>query len=487
MPQSLENDIQRLVRLAGNVTDAFTAALFLLDEGSEDTLTLRACQSLSGNIVTGARIPLGRGLVGWAAKNERSAHATNFDRDTTTLQYYSKDEDIKSFAAAPLFDGGGRVMGVLAVDSKKSYVFTDKALKILEEFAGVISRAVTEGRKRISLDARASAFDALSGLVGRITACSRFSEITDALRLALPSLIPHDKMVMAVRMSDDGKYYMVRSGAGQTPGTELPGAPYRLGWVIQQARTIYVPDLKGAKVAPGADEQWRSFIGAPMAMGDHVSGAIGLVSRKQAAFSHVSVKSLSVLASTLASAFTSLYLHNRNMRAVFTDPLTSAATSRYLVETHQTLEGKGAVAIVNLIGFTRINHELGMDAGDRVTIETARRLSEVVAERGIVCRYYGDRFILLLRGLEGGQAMAMAQAVVDSVESLPYHLDGVDIYASPSIGVALYPADGNRVEELIAKAQVASEKAKSASGSRVSFYSEQEASWGGALGAPGDR
>lgn len=122
------------IKLISNVTDAFTTALFLA-EPMDETLTLQAYYSLSKNIIPDVQFGYGDGMVGWVAKNEKPLIANQFDRDTTTLQFYSVDEDIKSFMAVPLSQG----KGVLSVDSKHKYIFTEKSQKLLLGFADLIT------------------------------------------------------------------------------------------------------------------------------------------------------------------------------------------------------------------------------------------------------------------------------------------------------------------------------------------------------------
>ena len=63
-----------------------------------------------------------------------------FDRDTRNLKLYLRDEGIKSFMAVPVGDAG-----VLCVDSKRNYVFTEKNQKILQDFARVTPGSADPG------------------------------------------------------------------------------------------------------------------------------------------------------------------------------------------------------------------------------------------------------------------------------------------------------------------------------------------------------
>jgi len=479
MPQTLDDELERLVRLVGNVTDAFTAALFLVDDRKGDTLKLKAVQSLSTSVIRDAEFPSGHGLVGWVAKNERPLNASNFKGDTTSLQFYIKDEDIKSFAAAPVFDGD-RLIGVLSVDSKASYVFTKKMEKIIEEFASMIGSVITSGRKRIRLNVESVALESLNQITEKLSTCEKVQELAHTLRMSTPSLIPHDFLALAVKSFDDDNFYLVQShegAGGHAPNVALPLKQYRMGLVIQQATPIYLPDLSGAAAYPGCGGKWGSMLAAPMITHGQAIGALALFSRKQKAFRKVDMKAISILATTLASAFTGLYLHNKSKKSVYMDSVTKLMTHKYLIETEGAMKGNGAVLIVNLLNFTKINNQLGHYGGDAVLKETAERLKYSVGGDGVVCRYYGDRFIVSLAGYTSAQTTDMIQSIIDSIEMKPYNAGGFDIRLAPVIGVAVCPEDGKDTEELIAKAHHAAEVAKQTPGQRVSMYSEKRPEW----------
>ncbi len=134
---SVDVHLLDIIKLISNVTDAFTTALFVADERCE-SLTLQAYYSLSKNVIPQAHFGYGEGIAGWVAKNNKPIIVSQFDRDTTTLQFYSTDEDIKSFMAVPLPNG----KGVLSVDSKQKYVFTEKSQKILLGFAHLLTHQI---------------------------------------------------------------------------------------------------------------------------------------------------------------------------------------------------------------------------------------------------------------------------------------------------------------------------------------------------------
>jgi len=140
----LEEDLDSLARLISNVTESFTTAIFLLEPES-GLLRLKSNHSLSQNVIDKVSIPVGQGMIGWVAQNRQPLHATHFQHDTTTLQLYRTNEEIKSFLAVPI--QSREVQGVLCIDSKKQYVFTPKTQKILGNFAEHIARMVEIDRQ----------------------------------------------------------------------------------------------------------------------------------------------------------------------------------------------------------------------------------------------------------------------------------------------------------------------------------------------------
>ncbi|MBF0529290.1 MAG: GAF domain-containing protein [Deltaproteobacteria bacterium] len=124
-----DSEIQGLIDLVSNTMDAYTTVLFRAKTDGGD-LRLYAYQSLSRNIDHEVEIRAGDGLIGWVYKNGQPVTVDQFEHDTRRLLFYKVDESIKSFMAVPL----PQIRGVLAVDSKQRYVFTEKSQKILHQF-----------------------------------------------------------------------------------------------------------------------------------------------------------------------------------------------------------------------------------------------------------------------------------------------------------------------------------------------------------------
>jgi diguanylate cyclase (GGDEF)-like protein/PAS domain S-box-containing protein len=136
------------------------------------------------------------------------------------------------------------------------------------------------------------------------------------------------------------------------------------------------------------------------------------------------------------------------------DPLTGLANRRALERTLEAALARAAsrgrsvgVLMLDLDGFKAVNDRHGHAAGDEVLREVARRLRRSVRERDVVARLGGDEFVVVLTDLG---------AVPDSVDrveaALAEPFPGVDAALRAAVGVAMFPADGPTVAELLAAA-----------------------------------
>jgi diguanylate cyclase (GGDEF)-like protein/PAS domain S-box-containing protein len=122
-----------------------------------------------------------------------------------------------------------------------------------------------------------------------------------------------------------------------------------------------------------------------------------------------------------------------------------------------------AVAYLDLDGFKAINDQHGHQAGDRVLIEVAHRLTSVVRASDTVCRLGGDEFALLLQGNVGGELFDEALARIIEVLRVPFPLAaGIAGTVGASIGFTVFPDDGVSAQTLLEHADQAMYQAKRA-------------------------
>lgn len=114
-----------------------------------------------------------------------------------------------------------------------------------------------------------------------------------------------------------------------------------------------------------------------------------------------------------------------------------------------------AVCYLDLDGFKPVNDRHGHATGDRLLIELTRRLRARLRETDTLLRIGGDEFVLLLGGFGEPSEIAPVMERMLGAVSRPFRLRGCTVRVGASIGVALYPQDGNTAETLIQRADSA--------------------------------
>ena len=156
-------------------------------------------------------------------------------------------------------------------------------------------------------------------------------------------------------------------------------------------------------------------------------------------------------------------------RALFTDRLQQACATSVRTGQH------GAILFLDLDNFKNINDTKGLEVGDQLLIEVARRLNSCVRDGDTVARQGGDEFVLLLEGLSNQatkaaqQAETIAEKIRDTLNQ-PYRLDEHTHYTTGSIGIVIFLAQKEKTKDLLKYADSAMYQAKTAGRNAIRFY-----------------
>ncbi|GMR08260.1 MAG: hypothetical protein BMS9Abin26_1265 [Gammaproteobacteria bacterium] len=130
-----------------------------------------------------------------------------------------------------------------------------------------------------------------------------------------------------------------------------------------------------------------------------------------------------------------------------------------------------AVMFLDMDRFKIINDTLGHDAGDEALCVIARRISECVRNEDTVARLGGDEFAILLEGVSRARDSApIARKILNSLSS-SLTIEGHELFITTSIGISLYPTDGNDSRTLLKHADIAMYRAKEEGRNSYQFYS----------------
>ncbi|MEA2110771.1 MAG: EAL domain-containing protein [Campylobacterota bacterium] len=164
----------------------------------------------------------------------------------------------------------------------------------------------------------------------------------------------------------------------------------------------------------------------------------------------------------------------------FQDSLTSLLNRRAveilidkIIARSKRNNSKFAILYLDLDNFKPINDTLGHDIGDKVLIEVATRLKKLIRENDAVGRIGGDEFIMLLDAIsEPEQTSIMSERIVKSFNT-PFVIDGHSISMSFSIGISIYPDNGEYRIGLFKAADAAMYQAKERGKNCYKFYTDE--------------
>ena len=195
-----------------------------------------------------------------------------------------------------------------------------------------------------------------------------------------------------------------------------------------------------------------------------VPGANGRVSHYIAIFTDISEHKASQAHIQRLAHFDSLTgLPNRSLLA---DRVGQAI--RRVERNGQTL----ALVFLDLDRFKNVNDSLGHRIGDELLIQVAQRLKASLRDEDTVSRLGGDEFIMVLPGATADGAAHVAEKVLKAL-SLPYRIEQHDLTITPSLGVAMFPNDGDTYDTLSMRADAAMYRAKQGGRNTFRFFTRE--------------
>ena len=151
-------------------------------------------------------------------------------------------------------------------------------------------------------------------------------------------------------------------------------------------------------------------------------------------------------------------------RALFEDRVTQA------VAIARAKDQSLGVLFISLDQFKKVNDSLGHGPGDSLLREFGERLKSCTSKSDTVARFGGDEFALLRTQIHGAEDIMETIGMLSQVLKFPFDLPGQELYATASVGISLFPFDGDDSQTLLKNAGAALYKAKRSGGANYQFY-----------------
>ena len=240
------------------------------------------------------------------------------------------------------------------------------------------------------------------------------------------------------------------------------GTPLDAGWAVGLALiAVWADTASRPDLVPKSPTTGVAALALPAA-----ATAAGLGVLLLASQTTVSAVAVGLAAATMALAAVPLVFRQVALRRqARTDELTGLPNRRAL---YSEVSGRladdssrnGALLLLDLDRFKEVNDSLGHDAGDRLLVQVGGRLLGELQPGDLLARLGGDEFAILLEHTDQAEAEAVATKLRAALAQ-PFTLEGISLQTSVSIGISLYPDQGDDLTALLRKADMAMYKAKS--------------------------
>ena len=133
---------------------------------------------------------------------------------------------------------------------------------------------------------------------------------------------------------------------------------------------------------------------------------------------------------------------------------------------------KLAVLFLDLDHFKDINDSLGHSMGDKLLVNASQRIKTILRSEDVIARLGGDEFIVILPNIDPDHTSMVAKKILDAFK-LQFEIDNHELSISASIGIAMFPDDGNDFETLSKNADTAMYRAKEKGRNTFCFYTQE--------------
>jgi diguanylate cyclase (GGDEF)-like protein len=262
-----------------------------------------------------------------------------------------------------------------------------------------------------------------------------------------------------------------RTGAEMPQSTELATSVGRLP--IEAGTTVSYDDLGAGDV--------RAYIGTPFTVGN-VQYELGFwsASPRDVPFDQEDVEYVQVLAGFFAGLFRQRRQEEELAHLALFDGLTGLANRENLLDrlrasiaAHRRRDAQCALLVIDLNRFKQINDVLGHAAGDIALVEIASRLKNVLRAEDSLARIGSDQFAVITSIAKSpSEVVALAERLRDAAVE-PLKVEDHTFAISSSVGISIFPTDGNDPKTMLDHAGAAANRAKEEGAGHYRFYSSE--------------
>ena len=379
-----------------------------------------------------------------------------------------------------LFEGVAKSAAV-AIDNARLYTEAQRELFQRNEAELEVRRLNAELQENVRQQAAIAQLGQLA-----LSDISLTALLDEAVELTQKTLgVEYTKILEYLPESDE---LFFRAGAGWKKGwvhaVRFQSGPHSHGgFTLSQGEPVIAPNLateKRFKITPLLEKhKVVSSVSVIIRNNDQVWGTLGAHTTSERTFSTDDLSFLQSVANVLALTIDRLQAEERMRYQAFHDTVTGIP-NRALLEDRLEVEiaraernmSKIGLLFLDLDHFKYINDSLGHMAGDSILKEAASRLQSCARTGDTVARFGGDEFVMIIPDIETSDDVEqLAKRVIQTFKK-SFTLESRELTVNTSIGIALYPFDGDDAETLIKNADTAVYRAKEMGRNGYRFYTQ---------------
>jgi diguanylate cyclase (GGDEF)-like protein/putative nucleotidyltransferase with HDIG domain len=473
---TLKEKGQELLVLLIKVVSCHRAALLLNEPSSEDLTVQLAEPETKDDPLSNLRLKRGSVLVNHLRGEQETLTRQNLValmKSSDPSEREQLESDLKEIELFVPLISRGSLTGILVLGNKKIGPLTLEDANLVENIGKRITariekeylRELRERERELSAINRSSSIIASSLDIQTI-----YVSFIDELRKLV------DVSWAAVVLIEDDFYYLALSpGTGSASQEGLPVKGTGTEWVATHKKTIVEPDLsQESKFVTGEahrSQGIRSIAYVPLINQDKCIGSLIVASQKADAYHEKQIKVLEQLAAQITIPVRNSRLYLKAEEKARVDELSGLLNRRALDELitneiarHSRYGGVFSLIILDLDSFKEFNDKYGHPAGDDLLREVSTIMKRTIRGSDQAFRYGGDEFAILLPETSLEAAQEVAERVRKRIAA---ELATSAVPVTASIGVASWPTNGTRPNEVIAAADTALYQAKRNGGNQI--------------------
>ena len=449
----------QLIQLAGNVANAFTAALFVADP-VEQILQLKYFHSLSQGVNPQTRLSFGEGPIGQVAALEQSVLQENFTQGSSVLKLYNQPEDLKGFMAVPV--KSDYLLGVLALDTKESYSFSVRTQKIIGSLADLMAWHLNHDvKERETSDPDRFPTRELISYSQAIADSMHPTSMAEQLSRIPSNLLQFDAMTVIWVDEEQAKGKVVYHQGWDEDVSNweiIPGKGIAGSSIKNKTSTLisHPQDHRSIVLREGErDEGFQSILSTPIIFKAHLLAVLVCASHRKKEFTRSHLDVLSMLSAFAAPALfyareKRQWDYDKNL-----DQVTGIPNHRCLVAYRENIEKEVlrgrrvifflSIHIKNLLSLYEAH---GVVLGDQLLKQVVSMLSKVVPSPKFLFKYSDSSFLIILLKDKWQELEVLETKLRHLFDKTPFFVEGHPMTLDVEMGLSSFPEDGGNLCEL---------------------------------------